>query len=106
MQKAVKLAPYGIVQAPNGDAWVEVNGKKMAAPEVSARVLMKLKKDAEAFLGEEIKEAVIAANADPSVYGMILTGAGEKAFAAGADISEFAQIFYKLKRKIREMENK
>ena len=59
VQKDIHLVPYQIVGADNGDAWIEVNGKKMAPPEVSARVLMKLKKDAEAFLGEEIKEAVI-----------------------------------------------
>jgi molecular chaperone DnaK len=59
VQKDIHLVPYKIVEADNGDAWVEVNGKKMAPPEISARVLMKLKKDAEAFLGEEIKEAVI-----------------------------------------------
>src|SRR5262245_40027358 len=46
VQKAVKLVPYNIVQAPNGDAWVEVRGKKMASPEVSAQVLMKMKKTA------------------------------------------------------------
>jgi molecular chaperone DnaK len=59
VQKDIHLVPYKIVEADNGDAWIEVNGKKMAPPEISARVLMKLKKDAEAFLGEEIKEAVI-----------------------------------------------
>jgi molecular chaperone DnaK len=59
VQKDIKMVPYKIVEAENGDAWVEVHGKKMAAPEVSARVLMKLKKDAEAYLGEEVKEAVI-----------------------------------------------
>jgi len=59
VQRDIHLVPYNIVGADNGDAWIEVNGKKMAPPEVSARVLMKLKKDAEAFLGEEIKEAVI-----------------------------------------------
>ena len=59
VQKDIKMVPYKIVEAENGDAWVEAHGKKMAAPEVSARVLMKLKKDAEAFLGEEVKEAVI-----------------------------------------------
>jgi molecular chaperone DnaK len=53
------MVPYKITEAENGDAWVEVRGKKMAAPEISARVLMKLKKDAEAYLGEEVKEAVI-----------------------------------------------
>src|SRR5512134_353487 len=59
VQKAVKLAPYNIVQAPNGDAWVEVRGKKMAPPEVSAQVLMKMKKTAEDYLGETVSEAVI-----------------------------------------------
>ncbi|TRX00703.1 molecular chaperone DnaK [Candidatus Methylobacter oryzae] len=59
VQKDIKMVPYKIVEAENGDAWVEVHGKKMAAPEVSARVLMKLKKDAEAYLGEEVTEAVI-----------------------------------------------
>ncbi|MEN8260940.1 MAG: Hsp70 family protein, partial [Pseudomonadota bacterium] len=59
VQKDIKMVPYKIVEAENGDAWVSVHGNKMAAPEVSARVLMKLKKDAEAFLGEEVKEAVI-----------------------------------------------
>ena len=59
VQKDIKLVPYKIVKADNGDAWVEVKGKKMAAPEVSARVLMKMKKTAEDYLGEEINEAVI-----------------------------------------------
>ncbi|MGZ4981612.1 MAG: molecular chaperone DnaK [Methylobacter sp.] len=59
VQKDIKMVPYKIIEAENGDAWVEVHGKKMAAPEVSARVLMKLKKDAEAYLGEEVTEAVI-----------------------------------------------
>ena len=59
VQKDIKLMPYKIVEADNGDAWVEANGKKMAPPEVSARVLMKIKKDAEAYLGEEVTEAVI-----------------------------------------------
>ncbi|TAN71411.1 MAG: molecular chaperone DnaK [Methylobacter sp.] len=59
VQKDIKMVPYKIAEAENGDAWVEVHGKKMAAPEISARVLMKLKKDAEAYLGEEVTEAVI-----------------------------------------------
>jgi molecular chaperone DnaK len=59
VQKAVKLVPYNIVQAQNGDAWVEVRGKKMAPPEVSAQVLMKMKKTAEDYLGESVTEAVI-----------------------------------------------
>ncbi len=58
-QKAVKLSPYSIVQAPNGDAWVEVRGKKIAPPEVSAQTLMKMKKTAEDYLGEPVTEAVI-----------------------------------------------
>lgn len=59
VQKDIKMVPYKITEAENGDAWVEVHGKKMAAPEISARILMKLKKDAEAYLGEEVREAVI-----------------------------------------------
>ena len=59
VQKDIKMVPYEIVQADNGDAWVSVNGKKMAAPEVSARVLMKMKKTAEDYLGEPVTEAVI-----------------------------------------------
>ena len=59
VQKDINMVPYSIVQADNGDAWVEVDGKKMAPPEVSARVLMKMKKTAEDYLGEEVTEAVI-----------------------------------------------
>jgi len=53
------MVPYKIVRADNGDAWVEVNGKKMAPPEVSAKVLQKMKKTAEDYLGETVSEAVI-----------------------------------------------
>jgi molecular chaperone DnaK len=59
VQKDIKLVPYKIVKADNGDAWVEINGKKMAAQEISARVLMKMKKTAEDYLGEPVTEAVI-----------------------------------------------
>jgi molecular chaperone DnaK len=59
VQKDKDLVPYEIVQAENGDAWVEADGKKMAPPEISARVLMKMKKTAEDYLGEEVTEAVI-----------------------------------------------
>ncbi len=59
VQKDIKMVSYKIVKADNGDAWVEAQGKKMAPPEVSARVLMKMKKTAEDFLGEEVTEAVI-----------------------------------------------
>ncbi len=59
VQRDVDLMPYKIVKAKNGDAWVEANGKQMAAPEVSARVLQKMKKTAEEFLGEEVTEAVV-----------------------------------------------
>lgn len=59
VQRDIKLVPYKIVKADNGDAWVEVKGEKMAAPEVSARVLQKMKKTAEEYLGEEVTEAVI-----------------------------------------------
>ncbi len=54
-----EMVPYKIVKADNGDAWVEANDKKMAPPEVSARVLMKMKKTAEDYLGENVSEAVI-----------------------------------------------
>jgi molecular chaperone DnaK len=59
VQKDVKMVPYPVVKADNGDAWVEVHGKKMAPPEISARVLMKMKKTAEDYLGEAVTEAVI-----------------------------------------------
>ena len=59
VQKDIKLVPYKIVAADNGDAWVDVRGKKMAPPEISARVLMKMKKTAEDYLGEPVTEAVI-----------------------------------------------
>ncbi len=59
VQRDVKMVPYKIVKADNGDAWVDVRGKKMAPPEVSARVLMKMKKTAEDYLGETVTEAVI-----------------------------------------------
>src|ERR1700680_372352 len=59
VQRDIKMVPYKIVKADNGDAWVEAQGKKMAPPEVSARVLMKMKKTAEDYLGETVTEAVI-----------------------------------------------
>ena len=59
VQKDIGLMPYSIVKADNNDAWVEVRGKKMAPPEVSAQVLRKMKKTAEDYLGEEVTEAVI-----------------------------------------------
>ncbi len=59
VQKDIKMVPYKIVKADNGDAWVEVRGKKLAPPEISARVLMKMKKTAEDYLGEEVKDAVV-----------------------------------------------
>jgi molecular chaperone DnaK len=59
VQRDIKMVSYKIVKADNGDAWVEANGKKMAPPEISARVLMKMKKTAEDYLGEEVTEAVV-----------------------------------------------
>ena len=59
VQKDIDLMPYKIVKADNGDAWVEVRGKKIAPPEVSAQVLRKMKKTAEDYLGEPVTEAVI-----------------------------------------------
>ena len=59
VQKAIKLTPYKIVRADNGDAWIEIRGKKISPQEVSAQILRKVKKDAEAYLGETVSEAVI-----------------------------------------------
>jgi molecular chaperone DnaK len=59
VQKDIKLMPYKIAKADNGDAWVEVYGKKIAPPQVSAEILRKMKKTAEDYLGEEVTEAVI-----------------------------------------------
>lgn len=59
VQKDITLAPYKIIKADNGDAWVEVNGKALSPQEVSAQILRKLKKDAEAYLGEPVSDAVI-----------------------------------------------
>ncbi len=59
VQKAIELMPYGIVENSNGDVWVDVRGKNIAPPEVSAQVLMKMKKTAEDYLGEPVTEAVI-----------------------------------------------
>ena len=59
VQRDVREMPYHIVQADNGDAWVQVRDKKMAPPEISARVLQKMKQTAEDYLGEEVTEAVI-----------------------------------------------
>ncbi|HEX4910622.1 MAG TPA: molecular chaperone DnaK [Permianibacter sp.] len=59
VQKDIKMVPYKIVAAKNGDAWVEVDGKPMAPPQISAEVLKKMKKTAEDYLGEEVTEAVI-----------------------------------------------
>src|SRR5439155_20652556 len=59
VQKDIKLMPYKIVRADNGDAWVEVRDKKLASQQVSAEVLRKMKKTAEDYLGHEVTEAVI-----------------------------------------------
>ncbi|MEX1200300.1 MAG: molecular chaperone DnaK [Methylophaga sp.] len=59
VQRDIDMVPYKIVEADNGDAWVMANEKKMAPPEISARVLMKMKKTAEEFLGEEVTQAVV-----------------------------------------------
>jgi len=59
VQRDIKMVPYTIAKADNGDAWVEAHGKKMAPPEIAARVLMKMKKTAEDYLGETVTEAVV-----------------------------------------------
>ena len=59
VQKDIKMVPYKIAKADNGDAWVDVKGKKMAPPQISAQILKKMKKTAEDYLGSEVNEAVI-----------------------------------------------
>ena len=59
VKKASETSPFTIISSDNGDAWVEINGKKIAPPEVSAQILKKMKKTAEDYLGQEVKEAVI-----------------------------------------------
>src|SRR3954451_10283602 len=59
VQKDIHLMPYKIIQADNGDAWIEVRGKKFAPPQISAEVLRKMKKTAEDYLGEAVTDAVI-----------------------------------------------
>ncbi len=59
VQRDIKMVPYTISAADNGDAWVDANGQAMAPPEISARVLMKMKKTAEDYLGEEVTDAVV-----------------------------------------------
>ena len=59
VQRDIDMVPYTLIKAENGDAWVEAGGKKMAPPEISARVLMKMKKTAEDYLGEAVTEAVV-----------------------------------------------
>ncbi len=57
--KARSVLPYGIIEQPNGDVWVEMGGKSYSPPEVSAMILQKIRQDAEAYLGEPVTEAVI-----------------------------------------------
>ncbi|MCJ8294345.1 MAG: molecular chaperone DnaK [Colwellia sp.] len=59
LQKNIEFSPYKIVKADNGDAWVEIDGKAISPQQISAQILIKLKKDAEAYLGEKVTEAVI-----------------------------------------------
>ncbi|RDH89982.1 MAG: molecular chaperone DnaK [endosymbiont of Seepiophila jonesi] len=59
VQRDMDMVPYKIVKADNGDAWVDISGKKMAPPEIAAKILQKMKKTAEDYLGEDVTEAVI-----------------------------------------------
>ncbi|MFA7555331.1 MAG: molecular chaperone DnaK [Spongiibacteraceae bacterium] len=59
VQKDITMVPYKIIAADNGDAWVEVRGEKMAPPQISAEILMKMKRTAEEYLGEKVTEAVV-----------------------------------------------
>lgn len=59
VQKDIKMVPYKIAGAANGDAWIDVNGEQLAPPQISAEILKKMKKTAEEYLGEDVSEAVI-----------------------------------------------
>ncbi len=59
VQKDIKMVPYTIAGAPNGDAWIDVSGEQLAPPQISAEILKKMKKTAEEYLGEDVSEAVI-----------------------------------------------
>lgn len=59
VQKDIKMVPYKIAAAGNGDAWIDINGEELAPPQISAEILKKMKKTAEEYLGEEVTEAVI-----------------------------------------------
>jgi len=59
VQKDIKMVPYSIAEASNGDAWIDVKGENLAPPQISAEILKKMKKTAEDYLGEEVSEAVI-----------------------------------------------
>ncbi|RPG68515.1 MAG: molecular chaperone DnaK [Flavobacteriaceae bacterium TMED42] len=59
VQKDIDMVPYKIVKADNGDAWVDINGKQMSPPEISAKILQKMKQTAEDYLGEKVSDAVI-----------------------------------------------
>ena len=59
VQKDIKMVPYKITAAGNGDAWIDINGEELAPPQISAEILKKMKKTAEEYLGEEVTEAVI-----------------------------------------------
>ena len=69
VQKDIKSCPFGIVEAENGDAWVEIEGKKIAPPQVSAEILKKMKKTAEDYLGSKIDGAVVTVNSVEIDYG-------------------------------------
>ena len=78
VKRDMDMVPYKIVKADNGDAWVEAHGKKMAPPEISAKVLQKMRKTAEDYLGEEVKEAVITVPASIPGFTVALTSVSSK----------------------------
>src|SRR3989304_3942401 len=64
VQEALKVLPYRVVRADNGDAWVEVRGRRYSPPEISAFILQKMRQTAQDYLGEEGKEAVVTVSSD------------------------------------------
>ena len=79
VQKDIALMPFQIIKADNGDAWIGIQGKKLAPPQISSEVLRKMKKTAEDYLGENVTEAVIDVSFDIDANGILHVGARDKA---------------------------
>jgi molecular chaperone DnaK len=99
VQKDIKMVPYSIVKADNGDAWVQAKDEKMAPPQVAAEVLRKMKKTAEEYLGESVTEAVITV---PAYFNDSQRQATKDAGRiAGLDVKRLPTVWIKLRATAR-----